>query len=125
MTSEELERAVERLEKALKIADQYATGVHFGEGNDGFVSFADLRLLLSERAELLATVERMRDKVEGLDSDLRCAVQVAYLRGATEWAKRNYPGMIEWLESCVTAHAALTTGEATNAGENGNGRLMP
>lgn len=60
MTNEELERAVERLKKAPKIADQYATGVHFGEGNDGFVSFADLRALLTERAELRATVERMR-----------------------------------------------------------------
>ena len=79
---------------------------------------AENRRMVTERAELLAAVERMRNKVEGLDSDLRCAVQVAYLRGATEWAKRNYPGMIEWLESCVTARATLTTGEATtpNAG---------
>ena len=57
---DELERAVDRLEKAMKIADQYAAGVWFGEGNDGFVSFATILAILSERAELLATVERMR-----------------------------------------------------------------
>jgi hypothetical protein len=67
---ERLNRAVERLKKALKIADQYATGVHFGEGNDGFVSFADLRLLLSERAEILATVERMRVEMAGMETRL-------------------------------------------------------
>ena len=57
---DELERAVDRLEKAMKIADQYAAGVWFGEGNDGFVSFATILAILSERAELLANVERMR-----------------------------------------------------------------
>jgi hypothetical protein len=55
-----------------------------------------------------AEIERLRDKVEGLESDLRCAVQVAYNRGATEWARLNYPDMIEWLESCAEARAALT-----------------
>ena len=115
-TPDELQRAVEpeAVEYLrLRLADE-----------SGYINTPDIEAIheiLSERAELLATVERMRDKVEGLDSDLRCAVQVAYLRGATEWAERNYPGMIEWLESCVTARAALTTGEATtpNAGEKG------
>lgn len=55
-----------------------------------------------------AEIERLRDKVEGLETDLRCAIQVAYCRGATEWARLNYPDMIEWLESCVQARAALT-----------------
>jgi hypothetical protein len=55
-----------------------------------------------------AEIEMLRDKVEGLESDLRCAVQVAYNRGATEWARLNYPDMIEWLESCAEARAALT-----------------
>jgi len=59
-----------------------------------------------------AEIERLRDKVEGLETDLRCAVQTAYNRGATEWARLNYPGMIEWLESCAEARAALT-GEDT------------
>jgi len=59
-----------------------------------------------------AEIERLRDKVEGLETDLRCAVQVAYNRGATEWARLNYPGMIEWLESCAEARAALTGEDA-------------
>ena len=110
MANNERERVVKRLKEDLLFAHETAKK-HGGTAYRSMFSVSDLRLLLSERAELLATVERMRDKVEGLDSDLRCAVQVAYLRGATEWAKRNYPGMIEWLESCVTARAALTTGE--------------
>jgi hypothetical protein len=59
-----------------------------------------------------AEIERLRDKVEGLETDLRCAVQVAYNRGATEWARLNYPDMIEWLESCAEARAALTGEES-------------
>jgi hypothetical protein len=55
-----------------------------------------------------AEIERLRDKVDGLESDLRCAVQVAYNRGATLWARLNYPDMIEWLESCAEGRAALT-----------------
>jgi hypothetical protein len=69
-------------------------------------------LLMNEAADTLerqaAEIERLRDKVEGLGTDLRCAVQVAYNRGATEWARLNYPDMIEWLESCAEARAALT-----------------
>ena len=85
---DELERAVDRLEKAMKIADQYAAGVWFGEGNDGFVSFATILAILSERAELLAAVERMR--------------------GGLEKITTNYgPGHL----AHQIARAALTTGE--------------
>ena len=55
-----------------------------------------------------AEIERIRDRVEGLETDLRCAVQTAYNRGATEWARLNYPDMFEWLKSCAEARAALT-----------------
>ena len=41
-----------------------------------------------------------RDKAEGLESDLRSAVQVAWRRGAKEWARLNYPQWVEWLEAC-------------------------
>jgi len=63
-----------------------------------------------------AEIEMLRDKVEGLETDLRCAVQVAYNRGATEWARLNYPGMIEWLESCAETRAALTGEDAGGKG---------
>ena len=115
-TPDELERAVKAL---TDMRDAARDGTPVTDPNEWEFDeltriLAAFQFLLSERAELLATVERMRDKVEGLDSDLRCAVQVAYLRGATEWAKRNYPGMIDWLETCVTDRAALTTGEANH-----------
>jgi len=35
--------------------------------------------------------ERLEDKVDGLTADLRSAVEVAFLRGATEWVRLNYP----------------------------------
>ena len=44
-----------------------------------------------------------RDKAEGLESDLRSAVQVAWRRGAKEWARLNYPQYIDWLEACGDA----------------------
>lgn len=55
--------AVERLERALDIATKYTGGIEFGETSDGYLSFADLRALIStlrSQAEALekATVER-------------------------------------------------------------------
>ena len=53
-----------------------------------------------------------RDKAEGLESDLRSAVQVAWRRGAKEWARLNYPQYIDWLEACGDAlHPAAPTDE--------------
>ena len=49
MTNEELERAVERLRRAVPAGRKTA-----------LVDYDDIDRLLSERAELLATVERMR-----------------------------------------------------------------
>jgi len=59
-----------------------------------------------------AEIERLRDKVEGLESDLQGAVQIAYLRGATVWAQLNYPDIIGLLSPSPEARAALT-GEDT------------
>lgn len=53
---------------------------------------ADLR-------SLLARVSALEGSNEGLTADLHDAVQTAYNRGATEWARLNYPKWIEWLES--------------------------
>ncbi|MBY3157309.1 hypothetical protein HFO56_33835 [Rhizobium laguerreae] len=41
----------------------------------------------------------VEDKIEGLESDLEDAVQVAYNRGAVEWARSNYPTWIDRLEA--------------------------
>lgn len=55
--------------------------------------------MMSDRAEviyciasaLLAERERWEDKVDGLESDLDSAVEVAFKRGATKWTMLNYP----------------------------------
>jgi hypothetical protein len=59
MTNEELERAVERLNDDLRLNRPGRLGTVA-------VSDRDLRALLSERAELLASVERMRDCLLGI-----------------------------------------------------------
>lgn len=46
--------AIERLKSALRIADLYSVGVHFGEGGKGYLSFADLREALARIRELEA-----------------------------------------------------------------------
>lgn len=66
MTNEELERAVERLKADL-------TANHATTLGGAVVRTSDLRLLLSERAELLAAVERMRGALEGFVEGIECA----------------------------------------------------
>lgn len=70
----EKERWIRRSREALKDAADYID--HAGVSHDAMV-----------------------DKIEGLEADLRLAVQVAYNRGAQEWARLNYPQWIEWLEA--------------------------
>lgn len=117
-TPDELERAVDRLEKAMKIADQYAAGVWFGEGNDGFVSFATILAILSERAELLATVERMRVALEHLvrcDDDARCGLQNgAGLLDCIDNHGMFYPSA-DLDEALTKARSALTTQRGRDA----------
>lgn len=67
-TLDELQRSVERLNRAVeRLTD--------GMGKYGFANVYndDIRLLLSERAELLATVERMREVINTLREALRLA----------------------------------------------------
>jgi len=52
--------------------------------------------------------KRLRDKVDGLESDLQDAVQVAFSRGATVWAQLNYPDIVGLLSRSPEARAALT-----------------
>lgn len=52
--------------------------------------------------EAADAIERLTDKVEGLDADLYCAVEVAYKRGATEWTRLNYR---EWFERLSAPHS--------------------
>ena len=47
----------------------------------------------AEKAKRSLVLEnaKLRDKVDGLTSDLENAVETAYKRGATEWCRLNYP----------------------------------
>ena len=65
-TPDELQRAVERLTADL-------TANHAMTLGGAVVRTSDLRLLLSERAELLAAVERMRGALEGFVEGIECA----------------------------------------------------
>lgn len=67
-TLDELERSVERLNRAVE-------RLSGGMGKYGFANVYndDVQLLLSERAELLATVERMREVINTLLEALRLA----------------------------------------------------
>ena len=56
----------------------------------------------------LATASQMKDlehKIHYLEVDLGSAVEIAYLRGATEWVRINYPSQYERLhvqfDSCA------------------------
>ena len=95
-TPDELERAVETLETALR-----SNASHM-ELRD-FTS--DLRLLLSERADLLATVERMREELDVVAVHLQLAG--GWLREAGDDGQR----VNELLRASNRARAAHTTGE--------------
>ena len=79
---------------------------HAGAFNDAaFIAAANpatILALLSERAELLAAVERMRGEMAGMETRLR------------RWEPRV---SLDLSVACAITRAALTTGEATNAGE--------
>lgn len=65
-----------------------------------------LDLIASARRDA-EEIERLRDSNEGLRTDLFYAVQTAYRRGATEWARLNYPQWIDAIEA-NSARAAHT-----------------
>ena len=92
MTNEERERAVERLNGDLLYA---------GEAKLAVTRTPDLRALLSERAELLAAVERMRGTIERLASSEAFDVPQAI----------DGPLAQELRMRLDYARAALTTGE--------------
>ena len=48
----------------------------------------------------LVTASRMKDlerKIQDLEVDLGSAVEIAYLRGATEWVRMHYPSQYKRL----------------------------
>ena len=88
-TPDELERAVDRLKAGLR-----------ADVGTAIVSDRDLRLLLSERAELLAAVERMRGALETIKNRTNPHPDDTVSDTAKDALKANH-----------IARAALTTGE--------------
>ena len=100
MTNEELERSVERLNRAVKrLSDLDPVNDRDGEPIGHLVDIDDVELLLSERAELLATVERMRGLLE----------QMADLLQIANRSTDRPSGYVSRI--VIAARAALTTGE--------------
>lgn len=48
-------------------------------------------------AQLTMEKEQLMEKIDCVETELFEAVQVAYYRGATEWARLNYPNWIDRL----------------------------
>jgi len=112
--------ALERLKGALDIADRYAAGVHFGEGNTGYLSFAALRSLLSSyeaQGERLREVAEYLCRIEGalLADDLDMKLNFPGEPSPTAMAERILPGFdsIEY----DLSRAALTQPPAVENGE--------
>ena len=55
-----------------------------------------------------------QDRAEGLESDLRQAVLVAWKRGAEQWCRLNYPQWVDWLEACHAPACLLYTSDAAD-----------
>ena len=90
-------------------------GLHVGNPREVALTTSDLRALLSERAELLATVERLETAlIQKADEGMLVLETLAAL--SPNHAHRHVK---EGLAMARQARAALTTGEATNAGERG------
>ena len=102
-TLDELERSIERLNRAVE-------RLSGGMGKYGFANVYndDVQLLLSERAELLAAVEGMRAMLSGIKWRSIDRDNMEFSATITCW-------------QMDAIRAALTTGEATtpNAGEKG------
>ncbi len=104
-TLDELERSVERLNRAVKRLTDAAK--RLGQNPDSaVVSKADLSLLLSERAELLADVERLQGALQTFTQEKPTSAN-----GFVNISGRNV--------YVFAARAALTTGEAgSSIGQN-------
>lgn len=45
----------------------------------------------TEAMSTTGRIEELKDKIESLEASLDSAIEIAYLRGATEWVRHNYP----------------------------------
>jgi hypothetical protein len=77
-----------------KLAVERSEMVGTGRSKDRRMA-SDRREAATTIRSLLARVAALEDSNEGLTADLHDAVQTAYNRGATEWARLNYPKWVD------------------------------
>lgn len=102
-TPDKLERAVSNLKGLARLLEKYDPWSGTRSKSDA----SDLRLLLSERAELLATVDRMRGGLESAAETLEHVMTAMADAGAV-------PAVGTWrfvTQAAKRARAALATGE--------------
>jgi hypothetical protein len=49
------------------------------------------------RLPAASRLEELKDRIDSLEADLDSVVEIAYLRGATEWVRLHYPSRYERL----------------------------
>lgn len=102
-TPQQLETAAFNLSAEIGAAEAMKLGPHIERAYELLVAAAPASPLLGGGGI------DWQDKAEGLESDLRQAVLVAWKRGAEEWCRLNYPQWVDWLEACHKS--AAPTGE--------------
>ena len=71
--------------------DQLVANARFDLSVRGRLGGVSVEAILNALAAVRAERDRMRDKVDGLETELESAVEVAFKRGAAEWTRLNYP----------------------------------
>lgn len=103
-TPDELERAASNLKGLARDLERFDPWSGTRSKSDA----TDLRAILSERAELLAAVERMREALDGIN-------ELARDRLALIPPDLVHGGVLGELLLEILTRAALTTGEATGS----------
>lgn len=78
--------------------------------NSDEIATAVLKLFADRDGEWACTVNRLEDRIEGLNADLESAVEVAFRRGAAEWTRLNYPTLHMRLSDPASLSPAATSG---------------
>ena len=79
--------------------------------NSDEIAAAVLKLVADRDGEWACTVNRLEDRIEGLNADLDSAVEVAFRNGAAEWTRLNYPTLYMRLSEVASLTPAPTPGD--------------
>lgn len=85
-----VEAIADLIDNLAKCRSENAMDMAFLDNSDE-IAAAVLKLIAGRDGEWACTVNRLEDRIEGLNADLDSAVEVAFRRGAVEWTRLNYP----------------------------------